>query len=149
MAFGNGLASFLEGLPTQEQGLNPPPGQAVFGDPFGTAVNRFYGYDTFGFYGQDDWRATSRLTLNLGLRYEFMTTPVELNGNGYAIRNIVTDSAGTPGSIMQNPTYHNFSPRLGFAYDLTGKGKTSIRGGFGIYYDRLNVTTDRNQWRQP
>ena len=48
--------------------------------PPGTNQDRHYVWNTFGFYGQDDWRATSRLTLNIGLRYEFMTTVTESNG---------------------------------------------------------------------
>jgi hypothetical protein len=81
---------------------------------------------------QDDFRVTSRLTVNLGARYEFWTNPVgdklwDLN----AISNV-------PGVItFANPTTdtNNIAPRVGFAYDPTGSGKTSIRGGFGINYD--------------
>ena len=96
-------------------------------------------YNTFGFYVQDDWRTTSRLTLNLGLRYEFNTDPYELDGRQFSIRNIRTDATPTPGPIIDDRSYYNFSPRLGFAYDLRGDGKTAIRGGFGLYYDVGNI----------
>ena len=96
-------------------------------------------YNTFGFYVQDDWRVASRLTLNLGLRYEFNTDPYELDGHQYSIRNIRTDATPTPGPIIDDRSYYNFSPRLGFAYDLRGDGKTAIRGGFGLYYDVGNI----------
>jgi hypothetical protein len=101
--------------------------------------NRYYVFNTFGMYAQDDYRATSRLTLNLGLRYEFMTTPTETNGRGYALRNVWTDAATTQGPPINNYSLRNFSPRVGFAWDPLGDGKTSLRGAFGIYYDIGNV----------
>ena len=107
--------------------------------------NRYYIFNTFGMYAQDDYRATSRLTLNLGLRYEFMTTPTERNNRSYAIRNVWSDPATTQGPPIQNYSLRNFSPRIGFAYDPTGSGKTSIRGAFGIYYDVGNIGVTMEQ----
>jgi hypothetical protein len=98
-------------------------------------------YSTIGLYAQDDYRVSSRLTLNLGLRYEFNTTPWELHGNSAAFRNIGTDTASTPGPIIDNPSLKNFSPRIGFAYDPMGNGKTAIRGGFAEVYDVGNIGT--------
>jgi hypothetical protein len=100
--------------------------------------SRYYIFDTAGFYGQDDWRVTQRLTLNLGFRYEFMTTPRELNGKQSRLINDFTDSF-TLGPIIKNNTLHDFSPRVGLAYDLFGNGKTAIRGGAGVYYDLGNI----------
>jgi hypothetical protein len=106
--------------------------------------NRDFIYNTYGFYGQDDWRVTQRLTLNLGLRYEFMNTPHELNGRQSRILNDFTDPF-TIGPVIKNQTLRDFSPRVGLAYDLFGNGKTAIRGGAGIYYDMGNIGTALGQ----
>jgi outer membrane receptor protein involved in Fe transport len=120
---GDPLICFLENEPSFELGAIQ-----------GGVERRHFNYYTFGFYGQDDWRATSKLTLNLGLRYEFTTTMREAHGLESALRN-PTDTTFTNDPIMRNPSLRNFSPRVGFAYDPTGKGKTSIRGAYGLYYD--------------
>jgi hypothetical protein len=127
-SFGNpayaSLGNFLQGIPLSFTTYLP-----------GGDFNRFFRYNTFGFYAQDDWRITPRLTLNLGLRYEFLTPVREMNGKEYAIRNLATSTGWTQGPIMQDRSYWNFAPRIGFAWDIFGDGKTALRGGAGIYYD--------------
>lgn len=105
------------------------------GTSFGTVGTRSW---ENGFFAQDDFRATDRLTLNLGLRYDILTWPVEV-ANRQANFDLVTGAlivAGSNGASRQliPNDYHDFGPRLGFAYQLTGDGKTVIRGGYGLFY---------------
>jgi outer membrane receptor protein involved in Fe transport len=75
---------------------------------------------------QDQWRATPRLTVNLGLRYEFEKLPPA------QIPNTLFPATG-----VLNSDKHDFGPRVGFAWDVSGQGKTSVRGGYGVYYGRI------------
>ena len=105
----------------------------------GNFLERNWWYNTLGFYFQDDYRATSRLTLNLGVRYEFRSDITDSDGRVSALRDPLTSTQFTIGPIMTNPSYRNWSPRVGFAYDVFGNGKTALRGGFGDYYDVANL----------
>ncbi|HKB67729.1 MAG TPA: TonB-dependent receptor [Pyrinomonadaceae bacterium] len=85
------------------------------------------------YFLQDDWRVSPRLTLNLGVRYEYQRNPLAINPNPLLpqTRNNVNDR-------------NNIGPRIGFAYDINGDGKTSLRGGWGIYYGRVINSTVYN-----
>src|SRR5687767_5882734 len=85
------------------------------------------------YFIQDDWRVTPRFTLNLGLRYEYQRNPDPVNANPLL-----------PQTNNKVDDRNNFGPRVGFAYDLTGDGKTSIRGGWGLYYGRVINSTVYN-----
>ncbi|HEX6045755.1 MAG TPA: TonB-dependent receptor [Pyrinomonadaceae bacterium] len=87
----------------------------------------------FNYFIQDDWRVTPRFTLNLGLRYEYQRNPDPVNVNPLL-----------PQTANRVSDKNNFGPRIGFAYDLTGDGKTSLRGGWGIYYGRVINSTIYN-----
>ena len=96
-------------------------------------------FDTLGFYVQDDYRVLPRLTLNLGLRYEFNTQPTEKRGRQSYFVNPPYSTAPVLGPIVGDPSYKDVSPRVGFAWDVFGNGKTSLRGGFAILYDVANL----------
>ncbi len=94
-------------------------------------------------YGQDDWRVLPRLTLNLGLRWEYDSN---LTGNSSAhdpCPSLLVEPT-KPCTWMANvinlkktPDKKDFGPRVGFVFDPFGKGRSVIRGGYGIYYDRI------------
>jgi outer membrane receptor protein involved in Fe transport len=91
-----------------------------------------------GYFAQDDWKVNNRLILNLGLRYDLYTYPVE-NNNLQSNFDLTTGTllrAGANGNSASliDTNHNNFAPRFGFAYDLTGKHTDVVRGGYGIFY---------------
>lgn len=104
------------------------------------------------FYVQDTWRILSNFTLNYGVRYEYKGVPYEVNGlltsllgqdpsgvqpKGGFLFSPVGKNSPNPSIPLYSNDYNNFGPRVGFAWDPFKKGKTSIRGGYGIFYDRV------------
>jgi hypothetical protein len=85
----------------------------------------------FYFFGQDDYKLTPKLTLNLGLRYEYWTNPL---GASTQTLNAISNVPGVITFGDPATDKNNIAPRIGFAYDPTGSGKTAIRGGFGMAY---------------
>jgi len=157
---GNDLSNFLSGqIHEFEAAVNPQgkfPGQTLtlpVGAPSFSRSNR---YKESALYLQDTWKLTPRLTLNLGVRWEYYGVQHNKNsnldsnfyfGSGSTIQQqiasgVVDTVPNSPNKTLWNPEYHDFAPRLGFAYDIFGDGKTSIRGGYGIGYERNfgNVT---------
>jgi len=118
--------------------------------PFTAGNTKHYNRNSvFGGYVQDDWKMKPNLTVNVGLRYEMSTIPFEKNGKFILLNQLWTnpgdcseDISGLPQSncsslrhsvFDHNPTLKNFEPRIGFSWDPFKTGKTSIRGGFGIF----------------
>jgi Carboxypeptidase regulatory-like domain/TonB dependent receptor len=120
------LSAFLRNVPNNFVGLTP---EAQF--------DRYWRFTLFGFYLQDDYRLSPRVTVNGGLRYEFSTMPEDIHGRDSALPDL-TAPAPTVGPLYENPTYTNLSPRAGFAWDVLGDGKTSLRGGYGLYFNTNN-----------
>jgi outer membrane receptor for ferrienterochelin and colicin len=138
---GNALADFLIGIPSAVSQDAPVTGY----------TNTWY---TAAFV-QDDFRVTPRLTLNLGLRWDVQTAPTDPQDRvvNYVPgqRSVVRPNAPVGALFFGDPgverggiptSYTHFSPRIGFAYDLTGDGKTSIRGAIGQFYGSISG----NEW---
>ena len=97
------------------------------------------------FYVQDDWKVTRKLTLNLGLRWDanIGNLPDQTNNRTIRILKLLDDPraraiTGDDDKLSRTtPSWTEFQPRIGFAYDPFGEGKTVIRGGYGIFYDQL------------
>ena len=98
-----------------------------------------------GFAGfiQDDWRLKPRFTVNLGLRYELTTVPQADNnllGNFIPGQGLFQVGSSSSSNVI-NGDHNDFAPRVGFAWDIGGNGKTVVRGGAGIYYSQASFDT--------
>ena len=127
-AFPN-LSAFLRNVPNNFVGLTPA-----------AQFDRYWRFTLFGLYVQDEYRVTRTLSVNGGMRYEFTTMPEDIYGRDSSLPDL-TASQPTIGPLYENPTYTNISPRAGFAWDVFGDGKTSVRGGYGLYF---NTTSQQN-----
>jgi len=132
------------------------------GGPEGFLQNNGEGYSILGYpmthmknvmsayFINDDMKLTRRLTLNLGIRYEFNSV---LHDEGKTIQNfnIPTLSLDKPGTQLYAPSYVDWAPRVGFNWDPYGKGLTTLKGGFGLFYlpiapgSPLNIATNNEE----
>jgi hypothetical protein len=131
-------------------------------------------YTDFATYIQDDMKVTPRLTVNAGLRYEIFGPPSEINGRlltfdpataslsvppGGSLSGFIvpanfsgplpSDVVRSSGNGLWSTTYHDVSPRLGFAWRLTDTPTLLLRGGYGIYFDRLSADMIEGTLSQP
>ena len=111
----------------------------------GTDTFREMRQDYFATFVQDDWRVSNNLSLNFGLRYEFVTDPKELNGQVaglLSLDDLERDPFGvTPGTPMfDNPSYKSIAPRLGAAWNPFGDKKQTIKAGYGIFFQPLTTS---------
>ncbi|HSL23921.1 MAG TPA: TonB-dependent receptor [Vicinamibacterales bacterium] len=89
-------------------------------------------------YVEDSWRASSRLTVNLGVRWEALLQMDEANGKVSNLRGGPTDTAPTIGNPILEAEKNNFAPRFGFNWDVFGDGRTSVRGGGGVFHNQIS-----------
>lgn len=140
MKFSN-LSSFLAGTPS--------PGG--FGSLQYSGNSRRHTYENnFGAYVQDGFRVSPRVTLNYGLRWDYSGVVAEKNNlfANFIVSNFDAATDTGTGTLQQvgsaglkrlyQPDYKNFSPRAGIAWDVTGKGKTVVRAGFGVFFDAFS-----------
>jgi Carboxypeptidase regulatory-like domain/TonB dependent receptor len=130
------------GLPDCRGALSCPLEDFFAGNPFvgtqliGNPNVKMTWRSTAGFV-QDDWRITPKFMLNLGLRYSYVSPIREVHGllgNFDPLRGMVQQGQSSVGNTLWKPEYKDFSPRVGFAWDVTGKGATVVRGGASIIY---------------
>ncbi len=158
---GNPFTDFLAGMASV----------SVIGSGTNSLHNRA---NDFSAFFQDDWKVAPRLTLNLGLRYDYFGPTTETQGHfvgfdpskaattpivpacgntcGVAVTGgfVQAGNGNLPGfpkgnDGLVNPNYKNFGPRVGFAYQMTDSGKIVLRGGYGIFFDRPNMRLYNSQ----
>jgi hypothetical protein len=113
----------------------------------GSDTSRRLRQPVFGFFVQDDWQLRSDFTFNLGLRYEPTGNITDADGKLAQLIDFGNPAAAlgdvaVVDRIAENPSLRTFAPRLGFAWNVGGKGTTSVRGGAGVFYDLLTANTN-------
>jgi hypothetical protein len=140
----NSVFDFATDTPFQQSniGFNPVTGERVV--PLFSLIRT----GSTAVFVQDDWKVTPSLTVNLGFRWENFWNPTEAEcdqcisflrfqgGDDFPSR--IANAKVDLGKNLLDHSLHNFSPRFGFAWDPTGAGKMSVRGGFGLFYDRYS-----------
>ncbi len=120
------LPTFLANLPSGFQAVTP-------------GENGYRGLRTtmFGAYAQDDFKVTQRITLNLGLRWEAISNPREVNGKMANLLNLSDPKTTVLTNSYFSVAKKDFQPRVGLAWQLNGSGTTVVRAGFGMFYDHV------------
>jgi hypothetical protein len=103
----------------------------------GSSTDRRWRQSLIGLYVNDDWTVSHNLTVQGGVRYEFITTPSELDSKSSALPDLQSSNFVTGGAIFQNPSLKNIGPRGGFAWNVGGTGKNLLRGGGGLFFEPI------------
>jgi hypothetical protein len=122
------LTAFLGATPNRYRGTPPQVGNVIY-NPF-RGMRQWF----MALYLQDDWRVTPKLTLNLGLRWEPYTVPTEVNGLVANLRHLSDSQTFVGDPLWRNKSWKNIGPRFGFAWNPLASGKTSVRGGLGLFF---------------
>ncbi len=100
-------------------------------------VTRGYRQTLLGLFIQDDWKATDRLTINAGLRYETLTAPTEHHNRISNLKDFFDAQLSKDETVFGNESNLNFAPRLGLAWDIFGDGSTALRVAGGVFYPQI------------
>jgi carboxypeptidase family protein/TonB-dependent receptor-like protein len=121
----NSIENFLQGRANTFEGQAP-----------GSTTDRKWRQNLIGLFVQDDWAIRRNLTINAGLRYEFITVPTEKQGRVASMPDLYTaPSTGRP--LFDNPSLGNVAPRGGVAWDITGDGKNALQAGGGLFFEPI------------
>jgi hypothetical protein len=138
------LFDFALDNPVEEShyGFNPSTGEQI-------SYNFLPVFTHWGAFVNDDWKVKSNLTLSLGLRYDLFGVPYEQHkpkglfsrlvfGSGSDFASRIANASIIQGAPLLGSDKNNWAPRIGIAWDPTGKGRMSVRAGAGVFYDRYS-----------
>ncbi|MBM3753777.1 MAG: TonB-dependent receptor [Acidobacteria bacterium] len=143
------FASALTGNPQNQAGTGSPYASFLLGEVTSASITTHLGETqrgkSYSWFVQDDWKIARRLTLNLGIRWDYQTQPFETNCGSTnfdptrqleagIVGGTVFACADGQGRKFRPGDFNDFAPRVGLAWDLFGRGKTVLRAGYGIYY---------------
>ncbi len=130
----NPLGEFSFGTVADLLGNTPQRFRAML--PGTDSVRRFR-QKLMAWYLEDSWRPTPRLTVNLGVRHEWISVPVEASGKLSRLDRLTDPAPVTGSALFRNPSLRSLAPRFGLAWDPQGRGRTVFRAAYGIFHDHI------------